>query len=62
MMDLKEEFAEARSWVSSHLRFDVNKDVNLFETTIRVLGGLLSTFHLSKDQLFLEKAEELADR
>lgn len=31
-------------------------DVNLFETTIRVLGGLLSTYHLTGDQLFLEKA------
>ncbi len=62
MMDLKEEFQEAREWVRAHLRLDVNKDVNLFETTIRVLGGLLSTFHLSKDKLFLEKAEDLGDR
>ena len=62
MMNLKEEFQEAREWVSKHLRLDVNKDVNLFETTIRVLGGLLSTFHLSKDKLFLDKAEDLADR
>ena len=30
--------------------------VNLFETTIRVLGGLLSTYAISKDKLFLEKA------
>ena len=62
VMNLKEEFQEAREWVSSSLRFDVNKDVNLFETTIRVLGGLLSTYHLSKDKLFLDKAEDLADR
>ncbi len=27
----------------------VVKDVNLFETTIRVLGGLLSAFHLSNE-------------
>lgn len=33
------------------------------QTTIRVLGGLLSTYHLSgEDPLFLEKAKELADR
>ena len=32
-------------------------------TAIRILGGLLSTYHLSKhDSLYLEKAVELADR
>ena len=60
MMNLKEEFGEARSWVEGNLNFDINKDVNLFETTIRVLGGLLSTYHISKDRLFLDKAVDLA--
>lgn len=33
------------------------------QTTIRVLGGLLSVYHLSdEDPLYLEKAVELADR
>ncbi len=50
------EFAEARNWVEKELTFDKNVDVNLFETTIRILGGLLSTYHLTGDQLFLEKA------
>lgn len=50
------EFAEARGWVEKELSFSKNVDVNLFETTIRVLGGLLSTYHLSGDQLFLDKA------
>lgn len=40
-MDLKEEFDEARKWVEDELNFDRNRFVNLFETTIRVLGGLL---------------------
>merc|ERR1719361_774385 len=61
-MNLKEEFAEAKQWVEDELHFNINKDVNLFETTIRVLGGLLSTFHLSGDKIFLEKARDLADR
>lgn len=30
--------------------------MNLFEVTIRVLGGLLSAYHFSKDGLFIEKA------
>lgn len=50
------EFAEAKDWVEKELTFSKNVDVNLFETTIRVLGGLLSTYHLTGDQLFLEKA------
>ena len=40
----------------------VNRDVNLFETTIRVLGGLLSAFHLSEDNIFLDKARDLGER
>jgi len=62
IMGMTEEYTEARNWVEDHLRFTTEKDVNLFETTIRVLGGLLSTYHLSADKLFLEKATELADR
>lgn len=50
------EYAEARDWVDKHLHFDINRDVNLFEVTIRVLGGLLSIYHLSGDRMYLEKA------
>jgi len=50
------EFALARKWVSESLAFEHNGEVQLFEMTIRVLGGLLSAFHLSGDKVFLEKA------
>ena len=60
VMNLKEEFNEAKQWVEDNLDFNINKDVNLFETTIRVLGGLLSTFHLSGEKVFLDKARDLA--
>lgn len=53
------EFNEARDWVTNKLSFDVAQNVNLFETTIRVLGGLLSAYHLSGDPIFLKKAQEL---
>ncbi|XP_054980079.1 endoplasmic reticulum mannosyl-oligosaccharide 1,2-alpha-mannosidase isoform X2 [Sorex araneus] len=62
ILGLSKEFAEARSWVSRELRFDKDVDVNLFESTIRILGGLLSAYHLSGDPLFLQKAEDLGDR
>lgn len=50
------DFDEARNWVDQYLKFDVNREVNLFEVTIRVLGGLLSAYHLSGDKMFLDKS------
>lgn len=38
------------------LSFDKDQDVNLFEITIRVLGGLLSAYELTGDKLFKDKA------
>lgn len=53
IMGLREEFQEAREWVDAKLALNPDKDVNLFETTIRVLGGLLAAFHLSAgDQVY----------
>jgi hypothetical protein len=63
LMNLEEEYTQARDWIENKLSFDKNQDVNLFETTIRVLGGLLSAYHLSgNDQLYLDKAIDLGDR
>ena len=56
LMGLREEFDEAREWVANKTEITKNRSVNLFETTIRILGGLLSAFHLSKDTIFLNKA------
>lgn len=57
LMGLEQEFQDARNWVEQHLNFDHNtKSVSLFETNIRVLGGLLSAYHLSGDRMFLDKA------
>jgi mannosyl-oligosaccharide alpha-1,2-mannosidase len=74
IMNLTKELNHAREWVSTTLNYDKDQDVNTFETTIRMLGGLLSAHYLqetlpglkpakSKDEdLFLEKATDLADR
>uniref|UniRef100_G3U854 alpha-1,2-Mannosidase n=1 Tax=Loxodonta africana TaxID=9785 RepID=G3U854_LOXAF len=62
IMGLQNEFEEAKKWVLEELHFDKNVEVNLFEITIRILGGLLSTYHLSGDSLFLEKAKDLGHR
>ncbi len=50
------EFEEAKAWVATELTFNKNVDVNLFESTIRILGGLLSAYSLTGDTLFLDKA------
>ncbi|ESK93354.1 glycoside hydrolase family 47 protein [Moniliophthora roreri MCA 2997] len=63
MMGLKDDYGRARTWVENKLSFERDANFNTFETTIRVLGGLLSAYHLSDgDRLFLEKAIDLADR
>ena len=56
LMNLKEEYKEARDWVDKNLHFDRTGDVNLFECTIRILGGLLSIYHLTDDAMYLKKA------
>lgn len=54
------EFDEAKEWVAHYLRLNTDRDVNLFEVTIRVLGGLLSAYHLSAERIFLEKAVRIS--
>ncbi|KAF2709209.1 glycoside hydrolase family 47 protein [Pleomassaria siparia CBS 279.74] len=62
IMDLKQEFEEA---VSAVVEVDFKPDgvINMFETTIRYLGGLLSAYDLTdcKDSRLLSKAIELGD-
>lgn len=60
IMNLKPEFEEAKIWVKNNLEFDSsNAYTSYFEVSIRILGGLLSAYELSKDEIFLQKAEKL---
>jgi len=47
MMNLTSQVATARAWISTSLSYNADHDVNTFETTIRMLGGLLSAYYLS---------------
>lgn len=62
IMGMREEFDEA---VSAVVQIDFGQSssfrVNIFETTIRYLGGLLSAYDLSKRDVLLAKAVELGD-
>ena len=59
IMGMKDEFNKARDWVRDDFNFRVDMNVSFFETTIRVLGGLLSAYSFSSDRVFLDKADEL---
>ncbi|ORY13092.1 alpha-mannosidase IC [Clohesyomyces aquaticus] len=62
IMDMKDDFEEAVAAVA-HINFKPDGEVNMFETTIRYLGGLLAAYDLTdcKDSRLLEKAMELGD-
>jgi mannosyl-oligosaccharide alpha-1,2-mannosidase len=61
-MGLDEEFADSVDWIRYNLDFDVDGEVSVFETSIRLVGGLLSAWHASGDPMLLAKARDLADR
>eukprot|EP00450_Noctiluca_scintillans_P017062 CAMPEP_0194523084 /NCGR_PEP_ID=MMETSP0253-20130528/57872_1 /TAXON_ID=2966 /ORGANISM="Noctiluca scintillans" /LENGTH=495 /DNA_ID=CAMNT_0039367585 /DNA_START=46 /DNA_END=1530 /DNA_ORIENTATION=- len=64
IMGLHAEFQEAREWIATNLqgRFEQMTGGSTFETTIRTLGGLLSAYDLSADEVFLDAAKLLASR
>lgn len=47
LMNLTSRVAHAREWISNSLTYDQDQDVNTFETTIRMMGGLLSAHYLA---------------
>ncbi|KAK1809160.1 mannosyl-oligosaccharide alpha-1,2-mannosidase, partial [Friedmanniomyces endolithicus] len=76
LMNLTTELEHSRQWIHDNLTYDQDHDVSTFETTIRMLGGLLSAHYLSSsfpglyapvndglsDDMYVEKATDLADR
>src|SRR6059058_5174560 len=62
LMHLDAEAERARSLIISDLSFDRDIYVKNFEVTIRLLGGLLSSFQLTGDKRLLSLAEDLGKR
>ena len=62
IMDLKGQFHEAVE-AARGIDFSksADKDINVFETTIRYLGGFLAAYDLSGDKTLLDKAVELGE-
>lgn len=48
LMNLTSRVTHAREYISKTLTYDQDQDVNTFETTIRMLGGLLSAHFISQ--------------
>nr|VZH95289.1 unnamed protein product [Spirometra erinaceieuropaei] len=61
IMGLDKEYEEAKKWIEESLKFTVNTQISVFEFTIRFVGGLLSIFSMTKEKIFLEKAEDLVN-
>jgi hypothetical protein len=62
LMGLKEEADSVREFVVTHLSFDHDIYVKNFEITIRLLGGLLSSYQLTGDERLLKLADDLGTR
>ncbi|XP_043692306.1 alpha-mannosidase I MNS4 [Telopea speciosissima] len=45
----RERFAASVEWIGKNLQFNINKTVSVFETSIRILGGLLSAHLIASD-------------
>jgi ER degradation enhancer, mannosidase alpha-like 2 len=62
VMGLKEQADETRALIDTKLSFDQDIYVKNFEITIRLLGGLLSSYQLSGDKRLLALAQDLGNR
>lgn len=62
LLGLDKEANEARELIVSQLSFDQDIEVQNFEVTIRLLGGLLSGYQMTHDERLLKLADDLGRR
>ena len=62
LMGLDSRFADGLAWIKANADFAVDGEVSVFETSIRLVGGLLSAHLASGDAALLDLARDLADR
>ncbi|MEP6707562.1 MAG: glycoside hydrolase family 47 protein [Pyrinomonadaceae bacterium] len=62
IMGFKDEAATTKKYIVENLSFDKDISVQNFEITIRLLGGLLSSYQLTGDKRLLALAEDLGNR
>lgn len=62
IMGLNDEADKDRELITKNLSFDQDIEVKNFEITIRLLGGLLSSYQLTGDKKLLSLADDLGTR
>ncbi|XP_053089958.1 mannosyl-oligosaccharide 1,2-alpha-mannosidase IB isoform X1 [Pangasianodon hypophthalmus] len=62
IMGLHDEFKDGQEWIEKNLDFSVNAEVSVFEVNIRFIGGLLTAYYLSGQEVFKVKAVQLAEK
>ena len=62
LMGLDDEANRTREYIVQNLSFDKDISVQNFEVTIRLLGGLLSSYQLTGDKRLLSLSEDLGQR
>ena len=62
LMELNDEAAATKQYILDNLSFDKDIEIQNFEITIRLLGGLLTNYQLTGDKRFLNLAEDLGNR
>jgi mannosidase alpha-like ER degradation enhancer 2 len=62
IMDMNDEATATKQYIVDNLSFDKDIEVQNFEITIRLLGGLLTNYQLTGDKRLLDLAEDLGNR
>jgi len=62
LMGLDTEVEDGVRWIADNLHFDIDGEVQVFETGIRMVGGLLSGWCGTRDKTLLTLAKDLTDR
>ena len=62
LMGFDEEAAQVETFVKDTMNLDRDSDVETFEVNIRILGGLMSMYEMTRDTGILRRAREFGDR
>jgi hypothetical protein len=62
VMELDNELNACVRWLRSHLDFDVDGNVQMFEAVIRMVAGLIAGYYATGERFMLDGARDLADR
>ncbi|KAJ7985303.1 hypothetical protein DPEC_G00350680 [Dallia pectoralis] len=62
IMGLMDEYNDAKDWVENSLDLNSNGEASLFEVNIRYVGGLLSAYYLTGEEMFKRKVLDLGEK